>query len=135
MYIIRLRHDYNMKAKHIRFNNKLAWYGLGPYRVSRPVSYFQVNFGEDVHVTGLATQRFKNFNSFFVKTYKVKFSCNGGPWFDYSGPNEDRAYFNSESSRVLLTTLVSMKIRRPSGILASPLRGRGKTVTQTVIQS
>ena len=133
MYIIRLRHDYNMKAKHIRFNNKLAWYGLGPYRVSRPVSYFQVDFGEDVHVTGLATQRFKNFNSFFVKTYEVKFSCNGGDCLDYSVPNEFSAYFNSESSRVLSITLVSLTISRPSGILASTLWGRGKTVSQTVI--
>ena len=133
MYIIGLRYDYNMKAKHIRFNNKLAWCGLAPYRISRPFSYFQVDFCEDVHVTGPATQRFKNFNSFFVKTYKVKFSFSEGVWFDYSGPNEVSAHFNSESSRVLLTTLVSMTMCRPSGILASPLWGRGKTVTQAVI--
>ena len=108
MYISRLGKSYNMKAKHGRLNNKLAWCGLGPYRDVRPVSYFQVDFGEEVQVTGLATQGLKNnFFSYFVKTYKVKFSFNGSDWFNYSMPNKVSVYFSLESSWVLLTNLAS----------------------------
>ena len=108
MYISRLSQSYNMKAKHGRLNNKLAWCGLGPYRDVRPVSYFQVDFGEEVQMTGLATQGLKNsFFSYFVKTYKVKFSFNGSHWFNYSTPNKVSVYFSLESSSVLLTNSAS----------------------------
>ena len=94
MYISRLGRSYNLEAKHGRLNNKLAWCGLGPYRDIRPVSYFQVDFDEVLRVTGLATQGMENMNSYFVKTYKVKFSLNGREWFDYSTPNKVSACSN-----------------------------------------
>ncbi|CAB4002326.1 Hypothetical predicted protein [Paramuricea clavata] len=88
MYVSRLSRSYNMEAKHGRLNNKLAWCGLGPFKDIRPVSYFQVDFGEVVNVTGLATQGFDNFNSYYVKTYELGFSLNGSDWFNYSSPNK-----------------------------------------------
>jgi coagulation factor V (labile factor) len=88
MYVSRLRLSYNMKAKHGRLNNKLAWCGLGPYKDIRPVSYFQVDFGGLVNVTGLATQGFDDVHPYYIKTYKLGFSLNGQDWFDYSSPNK-----------------------------------------------
>jgi hypothetical protein len=88
MYVSRLGRSYNMEAKHGRLNNKLAWCGLGPFKDIRPVSYLQVDFGEVVNVTGLATQGFDDINSYYVKTYELGFSLNGNDWFNYSSPNK-----------------------------------------------
>ena len=87
MYVPRLGHSCNMKAKYGRLNDKLAWCGLGPYRNIRPVSYFQIDFGAVFNVTGLATQGFEDISSYYVKTYKLSFSLNRDNWFDYSSPN------------------------------------------------
>jgi hypothetical protein len=88
MYVPRLGHSCNMKAKYGRLNDKLAWCGLGPYRNVRPVSYFQIDFGAVFNVTGLATQGFEDISSYYVKTYKLSFSLNRDDWFDYSSPNK-----------------------------------------------
>ena len=75
-----------MKAKYGRLHNKLAWCGVGSSQ-SHPASYFQVDLGEMVNVTGLATQGLNDWFSYYVKTYKLSFSQNGSDWFNYSSSN------------------------------------------------
>ena len=76
------------EAKYGRLGNRLAWCGYGPNPVTRPVEYLQVDFGEVLNVTAIATQGFVNGMDYYVTKYTLSFSLNKRIWFPYSKPNK-----------------------------------------------
>ena len=68
-------------------------YSSYPLSVKRIINdlrciFFKVDFNDEVYVSGLATQGFYNFNDYYVKTYKLRYSSDGKNWTYYSSPNK-----------------------------------------------
>lgn len=67
-----------MKAEFARLNNSLSW--CAPSRRNFGSTFIEIDFNQQMNISGIATQGFRGINAYYVKQYKVAYSKERITW-------------------------------------------------------
>ena len=92
-----------MKAEFARLNNSLAW--CAPSRRNFGSTFIEIDFNQQMNISGIATQGFRGINAYYVKQYKVAYSKERITW-------KFLEKVSIEASRVCAMHVTHLKLER-----------------------
>lgn len=83
-------HDTKYDAENARLNNNGAWCSKNnlPW-----TEYLQIRLDRVQHISGIASQGYKGFYSYFVKQYTIKYSYDGTVWYWYKDNSHIKVFY------------------------------------------